>query len=753
MRLGGTPRGPDSICSTITAAGGCGVTGATAHGSCCVDGNCLGTGGYSPEGIFYPIGYTAGDCSALGGLWGGSGGTCGVGNTFDTSWPCSWPTGACCFGDSPVGGITYCDSGMTYGDCMNPPSLGGSGGGGWKEGVTCGTLTEIISPDGATVGCIVSENESGVCCIPEYFTSTLEGPYENQVILVNYNCYQTSSGTCNNIGGKFTGGVNCDEIDCCDLYGDCSRITTGCCGQHTQDIGDATRECIENVDIVTCQAKKDIWWQNVNNTSEVTYSRFGFASDCSELENLGICSVGSEKEEYLGLCCGFLPPWVNSPVCELEHIPNPRDWGSMDFEGTCPIHPENYRDGYVWTSLHSMPISDNIDCNNCSQMLSADFGACCDGTNCFDTIREHCSGDFFEGMSCSLNCGFLPCCDNITNEVNVCVDESVIRMDEGEFDSYSHCHDKYSFPTSEFNSDTALSILTPKYQNIEAFSVYENPETHCEDCSSPCSRNRGTCCWNGQSIFNITSEECRLFGGNFLGCEGIPFNKTSVGGFNYNRPSVNCDSSSYSNDTPINVRAVGIPEHGKERLRRGPFHSDNVDLCAASNENWKDLDWQNGDRIGPKETYVNIDPLVDQLPIKPLVHIFWNSAENAIIHTNNILNDLDNPAICNTVNLHNCKWPLDKLGTCCVIDNSCGDDARLDSLQHNCFKCVSGISQCECARRNNQRSCDNINWIPDVIDCSECPCQDINNSDYQIDSKCITGSTHVIDNTLNEGNI
>ena len=44
-----------------------------------------------------------------------------------------------------------------------------------------------------------------------------------------------------------------------------------------------------------------------------------------------------------------------------------------------------------------------------------------------------------------------------------------------------------------------------------------------------------------------------------------------------------------------------------------------------------------------------------------------------------------------------------------------------------------------------------MKWIPEEIDPSKCPCQDINNSEYQTNFKCVTESTSVNDNTLNEG--
>ena len=763
LALGGSPRGANSTCSVIDASGGCGITGATAYGVCCVDGNCLERGGNDPNGTKRPIGYTAGDCSALGGLWGGSGSTCGSGTSFDTSWPCSWPTGACCFGNSPIGGITYCDSGLTYGDCLNPPSLGGSGGAGWLYGVTCDQVTEITSPDGELVACSLTDEESGACCIPEYSQFSLEGPFENQTLIVDYICYQTSIGACTSSGGIFSGGVGCDEIDCCSLHGDCSGDVVGCCGQYTEsmDGSQLTRECNENETITSCQAKKDVWWQNVEDPNDWRVIRFGFSNACEELESLAICPTDNPYgEDYQGICCGFLPPWSseNPSVCELEFVPDPQTWDDIGYSGTCPLHPENHGPGYIWSELLAMR-SDNavFNCEICTTSPLFATGACCFNGNCSDTIRQNCSGDFYEGLNCSDNCGFLPCCNGSGSEINLCVNETLVNADEHSLNSYSSCFDKYSFSVSQFNQETAMNLIDDVYQNIEAYNIYENPLGDCESCSTPCSRNRGSCCWNGNPIFNTTRDECNLFGGVFMGCEGSPFNKASIGGLNYDKPTIDCSEVSYGEDIPTNVRAVAIPKHGKTRLRRGPFKKDNIDLCAATQENWNELNWENGSGLGEDNADININANVDQLPTKPIVQIFWNSASTTQRNyrsgrEGNILGDLDNVSICNDVNLQNCPWPLDKLGTCCIRNNNCGDDSRLNSTEHICYECHPELTtQCECAILNKQRSCNDMKWIPEEIDPSKCPCQDINNSEYQTNFKCVTESTSVNDNTLNEG--
>ena len=59
LRLGGSPHGPDSICSTTTSAGSCGVT--TEHGVCCVDGDCLAEADACLENFADQCDYSDGD--------------------------------------------------------------------------------------------------------------------------------------------------------------------------------------------------------------------------------------------------------------------------------------------------------------------------------------------------------------------------------------------------------------------------------------------------------------------------------------------------------------------------------------------------------------------------------------------------------------------------------------------------------------------------------------------------------------------
>ncbi|MBP02146.1 MAG: hypothetical protein CMM25_05015, partial [Rhodospirillaceae bacterium] len=317
LDTGGTPRGPDSTCAVITAAGGCGITGATSHGKCCVGGECKSAD--NVVGSPYEFGYTAGDCSSLGGVYGGSGSTCGIdkdqvgGNTFDRSWPCSYPTGSCCFGPNPFAGYIYCgSSGHTYGSCLNPISQGGSGGSAFQVGVTCGFLNEFpletISPSptpvesGPAVFCSTPGTALGACCVPETTSVTgfltlsseiLELIGESREILDGFTCYGTNAAGCAAIGGFFKSDEDgCDGIseEGCSCFGD--EDSGDCPPDASQVVGSGAVHLIRPIghpdspDGINkrCFFDTDLQSHNyfVSNISEIENHRYLF--NCEEAE-------------------------------------------------------------------------------------------------------------------------------------------------------------------------------------------------------------------------------------------------------------------------------------------------------------------------------------------------------------------------------------------------------------------------------------------------------------------------------------
>ena len=201
--LGGFSRGPSTTCSNITSC----EESSVYRGSCCAGGFCHGPMG-DLEGlheIWSRDGYTAGDCvTKFGGIFGGSGTTCGGHDTngnndiAGVTWPCVFPKGSCCFGNSPYDGDgidpgktgrIYCDGGRTAGhtagSCLG--SSGGSafvpyktcseiedGGGSWN--ITSHKNCENPQEEPTCIRCMKPTDEDGEeligrCCIPNVHQS------------------------------------------------------------------------------------------------------------------------------------------------------------------------------------------------------------------------------------------------------------------------------------------------------------------------------------------------------------------------------------------------------------------------------------------------------------------------------------------------------------------------------------------------------------------------------------------------------
>ena len=480
LEQGGVPRGPLSTCAEINLVGGCGVTGATAYGSCCTTGNCL-----SPDDKGHPHGYTAGDCAVLGGLWGGSGSACNDGTTFSNSWPCSWPTGSCCFGHHPYNGVTYCDSGKTCGDCLNDPP-GGSGGMAWTIGVTCGTLTEI---DGVLCTPPVG-TEKGTCCIPEYFG--VEDP-DILPFIVDYNCYVTSENRCIGLGGLWNNENNsCDDIDCCSTYGDCTFGEDGACCQFN----------INNGQFLQCDSTTIYHCEQIaaNNTNITTLFHTG--EECNEetgypctdaIFTTDSCCMWQKDGTYIGC----------------------KNIGEND-----PCPPTDIHIGIRFDQPCQSPGF------NCS---AQEVGACCYGSRCSFTSRGQCvelDGVFYEGLNCDTDCDVLPCCSPTTPTVITGYNKNNKPIPRHGVDG---CLDSFSVSShldKEFASDYLIDFAI---DNPDAVYSVKNTEYnhHCEDCDCPYSRNRGSCCWDGKCVPSITENECRQLGGVFQGCSGLPFEHVS----------------------------------------------------------------------------------------------------------------------------------------------------------------------------------------------------------------------------------
>lgn len=795
LERGGTPRGPESRCSIINAAKGCSVTGATAWGKCCASGQCHGADDI--QGSPQQYGYTPGDCSAIGGVWGGSGSTCGIdkdqvgGNTFDRSWPCSYPTGSCCFGTTPFAGTIYCgSSGHTYGSCLNPPSQGGSGGSAWQIGVTCGFLNDAgplqeISPsptpvqDGPGVGCVLPGTLQGACCVSTTELVTIPGPYEGTEIVTDSNCYLTNDAQCTNIGGVFeVHEEGCDGVDCPEANGD---SIIGCCGikwRHPETF-ETTTECTPDVSINACMSLIENFYETYEEGVDYDYKQFGFADTCWSPPMDDLCGI---QAPLSGACCSYFKN-ENGALeyfdCQTIDILPIDEWPNASYpyvicEQTLgEFYPDTVE--WYWPGVYSVN-SDQPACNivECSIEQNKP-GSCCVNDVCllsFDArCRLHENGTFFANLYCQEDCGYLPCCDGFNNDVNVCINEPFSGMEWNEIQSTSHCIDKYDFNSSEFNYNTALEfILSPAgpVHNIESLTLHESPSFKCEDCEFQCTRNRGVCCWNGHPIHNTTKDECDIFGGMFGVCTGLPFTLieepfygSGNSAFEYLQQEFDCSLlTDNTSNRPTNPRGTAVPRYDMQTFRRGPFSdaggavNGHIDICAANDEDWENNTFQNYNTLDEA-----FNPEFDMLPTVNAVQLFWNAPtlegrKNSTGKTvkDGYLKPLEHANICKSINLKDCYFDMSLKGSCCVRKYK-SNQSRLDDNIDKSYECVENVTQCECAVLNNVRSCSGINWIPNTKEessCTNCPCTIIDNNMYQINSNCFTETTKVNSGSLDE---
>jgi hypothetical protein len=753
LSRGGVPRGPNSSCAIINAAGGCGVTGATAHGVCCVGGQCLSPQGFDPNGVYHEFGYTAGDCAALGGLFGGSGSTCGAGTSFGTSYPCVFPTGSCCFGNSPAGGITYCENGKTYGDCLNPPTLGGSGGAGWFAGQTCGQLQETNI---CTAGDFV---EDVACCVPFYRDVTHDGvvPPVDNPILVNYNCINTSTTACELIGGiSNPDGKLCEEVDCCteSYQPPCEENTLGTLSEFITNAQGSVEIICTDTSLVGSLDIRDAFIE----ANEIcpTCDIVAYTTTFSE-ERPTYCDPEQETPYVAFNCVWRFNTDSNRyefyECDERQFLESETPFNSL----TSPLSPDRYTGGdFIFSPIRLSPYTEvgiPETCNLCNAVTPTNWiGACCSGSDCNTVVSsENCDGDFYLSKQCTLNCDSLPCCDASGLYYKNCFSKSAWNTDFVTLEQNSGCHDRFDLIGTEPLANNMISYALSLGVPITIINQYPDTDgTDCESCDAPCSRNRGTCCLNGRSIYNVTSDECTNYGGLFKGCEGRPYLVPSSGGFNF-APVDSCESNEGfappdTPKTPTIQRGVAVAsQNNLLYFRRGPFNS-TTQIENAINDTPEYLN-ANDRRMGVFGDTV----LPEHFPNKPLVQIFWGSPEENNSAQRNFqggaAGDIVN--LCENYNLPNCNFNQDVLGTCCIqIRCADGDIDTLDDDIVDCYTCVENVSDCECAALNNARSCGEHDWLPNVEEseynrCENCVCTDVDRSRYQVDDGCIDESTPI----------
>jgi hypothetical protein len=728
LRLGGVPRGAESTCAAIDAAGGCGQTGTTGQGVCCVDGNCLSA---DLDNLF---GYTAGGCARLGGYWGGSGSTCNSGTTFDNSWPCSWPTGSCCGSFVSPAGITYCTDGKTFGGCLNLPEKGGSGGDAWQLGATCGDHLPVIG----SVNC--RPPTSGVCCIPQGISMEVggdfEGPYDEFVY--DYDCYNATEAQCiEAIGeGFWHEGENCETADCCFLMSfeneqtneslECSNgIADGACCQFDSQTGEYL-SCIAT-DGYTCY-QLDL---DTNNNIDTVFQDTS-GNGCEPSGNSNPVVIPCTGLPLPGRCCCI---WDT----EGNHII------SIDLEEgaqECPPKDSEYDNSSDYISeMQTLP------CNlaNCE---NASVGACCWNKNlngfvipaCSTVTRSICDsydGEFYDSFTCGENCEELPCC-NVSNNLIACGKETTVGQ-------ANICIDEFSYPYIQMDEEDVWDEFKNYFGGdypLENITFYHDT-LRCESCEFlGCGKSRGNCCWGGTCIPHTTQTECSAFKGSYSSCTGLPFTNIEEA-LSLEYPCLqDCESGSGSTKfprRPINVRAsstsglVGVKMLRMMNYRNftNRFYFDSDGNCTdPESPNCQDInELVEGADGNFYPRFFNVNGTITDPP-----HVFlsWKDEQNSSDNSSR-RNRSGTP--CVNHNKVGCA-PLNERGTCCV-KRDCNehiedylnpfDDANLPI---SCHECLEDKTECECATLANVTECNDAkptgqySWTKGSVSCSTCPCSD-----------------------------
>jgi len=624
--FGGVPQGAGTSCATVNCNNQSSATGA-----CCVGGVCYEVG-VGPDGNDYPQGFTSGDCAAVGGQFGGEGSTCDPNSTFGGSWPCTFPTGAACFGDNPYQGTIYCLDGVTSDYALNV--LGAAA---WKEGETCVNVV-----DSGIDGVRCKAAPEGACCTQQKQIISLSGPYEGQEVVSGYLCSNISEAACNAFGNSTWNGEDtiCDGFDCCSETGDCDS-TEGCCGV-VGFLADGTKEILQKC---AFEASKEAGVPDGSTEEEYyepllkcqeTYTNAvnsglyqavvgSFGNDCSTLDPL-TCDRTVEIYEYA--FCIFeknsFGEYVYS-TCEkgeafsIGDIPSAPTTGSADSIYTVTF-------GLIGGALHGSLFLDFCTACTSGQDLVR-IAACCFEDTCTTVLTNDAmgidpcpNGDLYPDKQCFIDCTTLPCCNDSTINPVGCIAQENIDTNETEdlqqqIAQVSSCVDKETLLVSTIDESTILQYVD-NMPNFDAgmVSITETQKT-CEDCDFDCGRNRGSCCFGGTPIHNLTQEECKFLGGIHAGCAGKPYDNVRDA-LSYTLPNINCaDLEPTGNlNAPTMIRGVAVRQvNDMTKYRRGPF-SDVEDIKKAVASDWQTNDWSNGEWKTDKLFW----------PQKPLVQIFWS---------------------------------------------------------------------------------------------------------------------------------
>lgn len=625
--FGGVPQGAGTSCATVTC-----FNQSAATGACCLGGMCYETG-IGPDGNDYPQGFTSGDCAALGGNYGGAGSTCDLNSDFGGSWPCTFPLGAACFGENPHQGTIYCLDGITSDYALNV--LGAAA---WKEGETCANVQES-----GINGVPCKAAPEGACCTQEKQTISLFGPYLNQEVITGYQCTNISEAACNAYGISEWQGEDtiCDGFDCCSASTEECNSTLGCCGiigiradgttetiqrcafEAAQDAGDPTGESEGNyyLPLLTCQERYNIAVQS-NEYVDVVGS---FGNNCSDLLPV-TCDQTVDVYQY-----AFCIFQKNS---RGEYVYTTCESGEVYNTGNIPSAPANAPADSIYSLTFGLvggvewALSGGDFCNYCSQANRMVVSACCFEDNCTTVINNTVmndngcpNGDLYINRQCNLDCATLPCCNDNSVSPVMCIAQeniSILPDDKSKrqlIGQVSDCVDRETLSLANVDETTLLQYLDSLQYHDAGMGTIIETQRNCEDCAFDCGRGRGSCCFSGTPIHNLTQDECKIFGGLYAGCSGQPYDDIKDA-LTYSPPDINCADLEPPNtlNAPTMVRGVAVRQvNDMDRYRRGPF-SDIEDVKKAVASDWKTNGWSNGEWKTDKLFW----------PQKPLVQIFWS---------------------------------------------------------------------------------------------------------------------------------
>ena len=646
---GGTPQGTGTVCDANTCV-------VRVEGACCKNGSCTNvsaTGCTGEPGTDTWIFQAGVSCDA---------------HPNKNEYPCTFATGACCFG--PLGyngeGITFCVDGYTSGQCLSPIGGGGSGGKSWSVDTLCSAL-------GSSGDCVAPvPEETYACCVPNRVDLNLvlgQTPYVGEY-LEDYTVSDETEDYCiNTLGGRSSGPSGTNTLLKASELG-----AGGCCSEHSAEetcISDIIGGCLI---LFTGVPGKDIECTPEGETETLLSCHDRYTVAVDNLQGAegpitgGFSEGGIESDSILSPLCGYseFQDFYSMCIWNFDAADGIYKYvGCVETEQTLGSPPPDV-DKMIEVAVNQSLITNCVDeasCNETGYLFSkvkdvlclnddctdptdpnSYIGACCTNSNanCNTVVStQNCDGAFYINEQCeSPDCN-TPCCTSETQNVIACANNSGFSRPVRQ--QRPSCYDRFSFNQTTFDEETVIATLTSSASITDPYILDDNlslysSNSNCEECNGPCTNNRGTCCWRGRSIYNITQEECITYGGVFQGCEGQPFSTTTptdnvAGPSSYDFDNTACSgyteyTSSASSLPEIEIiHSVAIPSTTNlgTRLRRGLFAnniSGTQSLINATDDNYESLSWLNGGKLRSTDN--------DQLEVENFTKYIFPGEVNAV---------------------------------------------------------------------------------------------------------------------------